>query len=248
MLTINTLVFGHRGSAGTHPENTMESFQAALDAGAEGIEFDVHLTKDLVPVILHDETVDRTTNGTGWIKDLTYLELQELDAGSWFAPSFKGASIPSLEEVLQWAAPTRLLLNIELKSGVVRYQGIEKIILDLLYKYNLKDRVILSSFNHYSVVEIHQLDPEIETAIIFMEGIYEPWDYAKRIGAHGLHCYIPVAVPELLMGARKAGMPVRPFTVNEESHITSLIKGEASAIITDWPEKAVQIRKALSNT
>ncbi|SDY58421.1 glycerophosphoryl diester phosphodiesterase [Evansella caseinilytica] len=239
---LKTLIFAHRGASGTHPENTMTAFQAALDDGADGIELDVQLTKDRVPVIIHDETVNRTTDGQGWVKDYTYEELKKLDAGGWFHPAFHGAAIPTLEAVLEWLAPTSLLLNIELKNGIVRYPGIEEIVLKLIKKYDVKNRVIISSFNHYSLVEVHRLDPDVETAVLFMEGLYEPWEYAKALGANGLHCFLPVAVPELLAGAAKAMMPVRPFTVNEDQHIRALING-CDAIITDWPEKAVIIRK-----
>lgn len=245
---MKTLIFGHRGSAETHPENTMVSFEAAYEAGADGVELDVQLSKDLVPVVIHDETVDRTTNGKGWVKDLTVAELKNLDAGSWFDPSCSGATIPILEEVLEWIASTPLLLNIELKSGVVRYPQIEERVLSLVKKYQLIDRVIISSFNHYSLVEIRQLDPTIETAILFMEGLYEPWNYAKSVGAKGLHCFLPVAVPELLIGAKQAGTPVRPFTVNEDKHIAALIKNGVDALITDCPEKAVKIRNEVINT
>lgn len=241
-MEFNTAIFAHRGSAGTHPENTMVAFAAALKAGADGIEFDVQLTKDQVPVIIHDETVNRTTDGDGWIKDFTYEEMITLDAGSWFAYSFQGATIPTLVELLEWAVNTPLLLNLELKSGFVRYPGIEKIVLECIAKYDLKDRVIISSFNHYSLLESHRLDPKVETDILFMEGLYEPWNYAKRIGASGLHCFLPVAVPELLVGAYQANMPVRPFTVNEDAHIQGLIRGGCAGIITDWPEKAINIR------
>ncbi|MBU9724069.1 MULTISPECIES: glycerophosphodiester phosphodiesterase [Bacillaceae] len=241
----NTQIFAHRGSAGTHPENTMDAFEAALLAGADGIELDVQLTQDGIPVIIHDETVNRTTNGEGWVKDFTLNELKKLDAGSWFDPKFTDATIPSLEEVLEWITNTPLLINIELKSGVVRYPSIEKIVLDAISSFKLKDRVIISSFNHYSLVEVNRLDPAVETAILFMEGLYEPWKYAKTVNAKGLHCYLPVAVPELFQGAAKAEMPVRPFPVNEEKHMLSLMKGGSSAIITDWPEKALKVRDSL---
>lgn len=239
---MKTDIFAHRGSAGTHPENTMEAFQAALDAGADGLEFDVQLTKDHIPVIIHDETINRTTNGEGWIKDYTYKELKQLDAGSWFHSSCHGFAIPTLEQLFDWAKQTNLILNIELKNGIISYPGMEQIVLDLIKKYNLQERVIISSFNHYSLVDIHRLDPSIETAILYMEELYEPWNYAKQIGAKGLHCYYPSVTTEILTQAAEARLPVRPFTVNEDSLIQSLIKQKCPALITDWPEKAVQIR------
>lgn len=240
-----TLIYAHRGSSSSHPENTMESFEAALNDGADGIEFDVQLTKDGVPVIIHDETVDRTTNGKGWVKDYTFSDLRELDAGSTFHSSFKDAKIPSLEEFFQWVSKTDLLLNMELKSGVVRYPEIEKISLQYIDRYGLRERTIISSFNHYSLVEINRLNDQIETAILYMEGIYEPWNYAKGIGAQGLHCFLPVAVPEIIRGALEAGLAIRPFTVNEKDHIFQLMKAGCTAIITDYPERAKQIRESL---
>lgn len=239
-------IFGHRGSAGNRPENTLVSFQEAARAGADGIELDVQLSKDGVPVILHDERVNRTTNGEGWVKDLTFAELRALDAGGWFAEEFRGEKIPSLDEVLEWLVSTDLVVNIELKTGVFRYEGIEERVLDLVKKHKLEERVILSSFNHYSLVEARRLHPTIETAILFMEGLYEPWNYAKTVGAQGLHCYLPVAVPELLQGAAEANMPVRPFTVNDEAVMEKLIRGGAAGFFTDHPERAVAVRRNLT--
>lgn len=242
----NSLIYAHRGFASSYPENTMVAFEAAALAGADGIELDVQLTRDGVPVIMHDETVDRTTNGQGWLKDFTYEELRLLDAGSWFAKKFKGARILSLEEFLQWLTKTELLLNIELKNGHVQYPHLEKIVLHLLEKYKVKERTILSSFNHYSLVEVRRLDQRIETAILFMEGLYQPWNYAKTVGATGLHCFLPVALPEIIRGALEAGMGIRPFTVNEEEHMYKLMKAGCTAIFTDRPDQAVQIRQKLS--
>ena len=240
-----TLIFGHRGSKGTHPENTMPSFLESYRAGAEGIELDVQLSKDGIPVIIHDESVDRTTNGKGWVKDFTVDELKSLDAGSWYSDKFKDVSIPTLYEVLEWLKTTPLVVNIELKNGMFPYPNLEEITLDLVRQFELEKRVIISSFNHYSLFKVHQLQPEIETAILFMEGLYEPWNYAKSIGASGLHCHYHVAVPEIVAGAVKAGAPVRPFTVNDDAKIEALIRSGCSAIITDFPEKAVLLRGSM---
>lgn len=243
----NTLIFAHRGLSKTHPENTMTAFKAARDAGADGLELDVQLTKDHVPVLIHDETVNRTTDGKGWVKDFTYDELRKLDAGSWLHTSYADARIPTLEELLVWASETKLILNIELKSGIVTYHGIEKAVLDLAATYNMTERIIISSFNHYSLVATRELSSNVETAVLFMEGLYEPWNYAKRIGAQSLHCYFPVAVPQLIEGAKRAGTPVRPFTVNDPSHLEAFIRAGCDGIITDNPESAVQIRRRLKS-
>ena len=110
-MATKSLVYAHRGFSGSYPENTMVAFEAARLAGADGIELDVQLTRDGIPVIMHDETVDRTTDGKGWLKDYSFAELQLLDAGSWFNTEFKGARILSLEEFLLWLSKTDLLLN-----------------------------------------------------------------------------------------------------------------------------------------
>lgn len=238
-----TLIFAHRGASGEYPENTILAFRKAEEQGVDGLEFDVQLTKDQIPVVIHDEKLGRTTDGQGWVKDHTLAELKRLDAGSWKDPSFQGEQTPSLEEVLDWAAGTSLQLNIELKTGVVPYPGLVSIVVEMIQRFQLENRVILSSFNHYSLVEVRKLHPEIETAILFMEGLYKPWEYAKTVGANGLHCFLPVAQPELLKGAAQAGMPVRPFTVNDPDHMVNLIQAGCAAFFTDWPEKALQIRK-----
>lgn len=243
-----TNIFGHRGSAGTHPENTMISFQAAEHAGAEGIEFDIQLSRDGVPVIIHDETLERTTNGKGWVKDLTFSELQQLDAGAWFSEKYKGTKIPALEEVLTWAQGNRLLLNLELKTGIVKYPQMEEKVIRLVEQYDLTHRVILSSFNHYSIVDVRRIHPGVETAVLFLEGLYEPWNYAKSLGATGLHCTWEIAmIPEFMDGANRAGTPVRPFTVNKEEHMQIFIRNGCDAFFTDWPEKAVQVRRSMAN-
>ena len=106
------LILGHRGARGHAPENTMASFQAALDMGADGIELDVQMTKDGKVVVCHDHSLERTSNGSGWLVEHTREELRALDFGSWFSPQFAGEKIPTLREVLQWAAPTRLIVNV----------------------------------------------------------------------------------------------------------------------------------------
>ncbi|MBO8157062.1 MAG: glycerophosphodiester phosphodiesterase [Bacillaceae bacterium] len=239
---MESLIFAHRGSSATHPENTLSSFQAAHELGADGIELDVQLTNDHVPVVIHDLTVNRTTNGKGQVKDYTFSELQSLDAGSWFDSKWKGERIPSLEEVLDWMKDTSLLLNIELKDGFPRFPELEKNVISLVRRFGIEDRVTLSSFNHYSLVEAKRLAPDMETAVLFMEGLYEPWDYARRIGASALHPYLPAAVPELINGALKRKMPVRVFTVNDEDLMKKFFEAGCS-IFTDDPGRAVQLRR-----
>ncbi|MDO6656557.1 glycerophosphodiester phosphodiesterase [Anaerobacillus sp. 1_MG-2023] len=233
-------IYGHRGSSGTHPENTLLSFQAAHRAGAHGIELDVQLTKDLVPVVIHDERVERTTNGIGFVKDFLYEDLIRLDAGLTFSNRFQGSSIPSLKDVLEWVSSTSLLLNIELKNGVFPYNSLEDRVLDLLTYYKLCDRTILSSFNHYSIQKLAQKNDKIETAVLLMEKIIDPWDYLQRVGAQSLHIEWQAVDEHLMKNTQKRGIPVRAFTVNDPLQVSNLQKLGCSAIFTDYPASAIQ--------
>ncbi|WP_062046988.1 glycerophosphodiester phosphodiesterase [Bacillus sp. JCM 19034] len=241
-----TAIFAHRGFSARYPENTMDAFRAAHKFGADGIELDVQLTKDKIPIIIHDETIDRTTNGTGYVKDYTLNELKQWNTGTQTNNDHFG-SIPSLEEYFKWVQQTDLVTNIELKNGIILYDGLEEIVLSLINEYQLENKVIISSFNHYSLAEVSRLNPKIETAILFLEGLYKPWDYARTVGASGLHCYYPIAQKPLVEQALVENIAVRPFTVNSEDDLTKMISFNCSAIITDHVDKAVAIRNQLQD-
>lgn len=237
-----TAIFAHRGSAGTHPENTMISFEEAVATGADGIELDVQLSKDGVPVVIHDEKLNRTTDGKGYVKDLTWKELSSLNA-SVAHKKFGINRIPALEEVLRFLKGTNLQLNIELKNGVFLYPGMEETVIAMIRSFKMEERIILSSFNHYSLVHCFRLAPEIETAPLYRDGLYMPWVYARAIGAKGMHPSIKAAPEPIIVQAMAEGIAVRPYTINDEAMMRSLFSIECSAFITDYPKKAVQIRK-----
>ncbi|MET3698512.1 glycerophosphoryl diester phosphodiesterase [Bacillus oleivorans] len=242
-----TLIFAHRGSKGTHPENTLAAFQKAIDLGVDGIELDVHVSKDGELVVIHDETVDRTTSGTGRIRDLTLAEIKQLDAGSWFSSVFSDERIPTLEEVLEILNGTDILINIEIKSDIIPYENIEEKVLNAIKNSGLNEsQFIISSFNHYSLEAFKKLAPQIETAILFMEILLDPWQYAANMGASALHVYEPVAFTEMAQRAMRQGFPVRVFTVNSQEHMKALMDLDLSAIMTDFPEDALKIRESLN--
>jgi glycerophosphoryl diester phosphodiesterase len=240
---LKTKIFGHRGAAGTHPENTMISFKEAEREGADGIELDVQMSKDGVVVVIHDETLNRTTNKKGWVKNFTADELMCVDASYKFSKKFGFCPIPTLEDVFKWAETNNLIINVELKNGLIEYENLEKKVIELVRHYRFEKRVILSSFNHYSMVKCHQLAPDIETALLFMEGLYKPWNYAKQVGASAIHPYYPVAKESFVRQSQAAGIEVRPFTINKTDVIKQLMNYQCSAIITDFPEKAVMCKK-----
>ncbi|MFC4324043.1 glycerophosphodiester phosphodiesterase [Litchfieldia salsa] len=238
-----TKIIGHRGAAGTHPENTMISFKEAERVGAYGIELDVHLSKDHVLMVIHDDKVDRTTNGSGWVKDLKASELKELDASYKFGDKYGFCGIPTLEEVFEWALSNELVINVELKNSLIDYPDIEQKTINFINRYQLKQRVFLSSFNHESMVKANMIDPSIEAAILYMEKIYEPWEYAKKLGLRSIHPYHRTVREDIVKECHQHNVSVRPFTINDEAGMKKMISYSCDAIITDYPEKALKLKK-----
>ena len=232
------LIWGHRGASGHAPENTLPAFRMAADMGADGVELDVQETKDGVLVVCHDETVDRTSNGAGWVKDFTFEEIRKLDFSGGNA-AYEGVKIPSMEEVLDLLAPTGLTINIELKTGIVFYDRIEEKILQLVRNKNWEDRVIYSSFNHYSVRRIKELDPAAKTGLLYADGPIDMPGYGKRIGADALHpALYNLQSPALLEDCRRYGLAVNVWTVNSAQELLLCRDLGVNAVITNYPEKA----------
>ncbi|CAI8857387.1 glycerophosphoryl diester phosphodiesterase [Bacillus sp. IT-79MI2] len=235
------LIFAHRGVKGTHPENTMIAFQEAERVGAHGIELDVHLSKDGEIVVIHDETVDRTTSGTGLVSEKTVAELQALDAGSHKNLAFNEAKIPTLREVFIWLSTTNLQLNIELKTDVIHYPGIEEKVVDLVREYHLSNQIIFSSFNHDSVSLLAEISPEIPRAILYDEPLSDPIAEAKKREASGLHPNFQLLTKEFVQTAQQQGYVFRPYTINENKDLQTMIDYGVDVIITDWPIRAFEL-------
>ncbi|MDF1507560.1 glycerophosphodiester phosphodiesterase [Robertmurraya sp. DFI.2.37] len=238
-----TLIFAHRGYSAKFPENTMKAFREAENAGADGIELDVQLTKDNELVVIHDDKVDRTTNGRGFVKDYSFAELRRLDASYKHKTILKKEPIPSLKEVLAWLQTNQLQCNIEIKSSAESYMKIEEPLIELIREFALTERVIISSFNHYSIVYCYRLAPEIEIAPLYHEGLYMPWVYTRSIKAKGMHPNYRVAPNEIIKASLESGIEVRPYTVNKEQEMRRLFDIGCTAFITDDPVKALKIRK-----
>ncbi|WP_160721560.1 glycerophosphodiester phosphodiesterase [Bacillus sp. USDA818B3_A] len=235
-----TQIFAHRGYSTAFAENTMGAFIEAEKAGSDGIEIDVQLTKDGEIVVIHDEKVDRTTTGSGFVKDLSFKEIRKLNANK---NGLKKEQVPSLTEVLEWMRSNKLICNIELKNGLIPYEGMEQKVIQLVRAYGLSDRIILSSFNHYSIVYSYRMAPEIETAPLFIEGIYMPWIYAESIRAKGIHPKHSAMSDNILTNTMDNGIAIRPYTVNKDADMHRLFNINCTAIITDDPVKALRIRK-----
>lgn len=236
-----TKVWAHRGASGYYPENTMSSFEEAVKQKADGIELDVHLSKDGYLVVCHDETLNRTTNGKGFIKQYDLYELKQLDAGSWFDKRFKGEKIPLLEEAIDLVKRSNMELNIEIKAGSIFYPGIEEKVLKMIDKYGVRNKVIISSFDHYSLVKIKNLDKDIKTGILYTEALYKPINYMKTTGANALHPNYITLTKDVVEEAHSLGIDINTYTVNIEEHIRLIKSMNVNAIITNYPDIAKAI-------
>lgn len=163
------LIIAHRGCSATHPENTLAAFKAAIAAGAHMIELDVNLSADRRLVVIHDRTVNRTTNGRGAVGDLTVAQLTRLDAGSWFDPRFQDERIPTLAQVLD-SVRGRLMVNIEIKSEAVEGHGpvdaVERQVLELVHAMAMDDAILISSFAWRVLEKIRRLDARIALGLL----------------------------------------------------------------------------------
>ena len=222
-----TFNVAHRGASGYEKENTMAAFIKAVALGCDGIETDVQLSKDGIPVLIHDETVDRTTNSAGYVKDMTVEELKML-------------GIPTLKELLELAQQHDLILNLELKNGIVPYVGLEQMVIDLLKQYRMEQQVILSSFNHISMVICKRLAPEIMTGLLYMEHLYKPYKYCRYAEADALHPHFQTVSLGLIEAAHENGLKVNVYTVNEEEDIKQMVMWGVDMIISNYPDRVAK--------
>jgi len=222
-------IWAHRGASSTAPENTLAAFRAAEAAGAAGLELDVHLSADGVPVVIHDETVDRTTDGHGPVAALTLGQLRQLDAGSWFAPEFAGETLPTLEEVLAWAEG-RLRLNVEIKAEPA---GLA--VLALLRRYP-QARILVSSFDHALLERLRAHCPELPLGFL-IESLFWRRAVARavRCGAASVHPRRDRLSRPLLAACRRQGLSVFAWTIDSPREAASLRRLGVDGLFTNAP-------------
>lgn len=238
--------FAHRGFSGRYPENTMLAFEKAVEVGVDGIELDVHLSKDGEIVIIHDEAVDRTTDGTGLVADLTLKELKQLDASATYVGVYGVNRIPTLREYFELVKDTDIVTNIELKTGINEYPGIEEKVLEMIDEFELADKIIISSFNHYSVMRFKRLAPEIPCGFLEESWIIDMADYATWQGVECLHPIYAAVTESYAKAAHEKGLLINTWTVNTEADMELMIDRGVNAIIGNYPDlcKAVIERKS----
>lgn len=239
---MNTLIYGHRGASGDAPENTLEAFDLAARAGADGVELDVHICRTGELVVAHDETVDRVSDGTGYIRDLSLSELKKLRFNR-MHPEYENARLPLLTEVFRLLRPTGLRINIELKNSIIDYPDLERRVLEEAEKEFSLDRILFSSFNHHSMLRMKQLAPSVACGLLYEAVLVRPWEYARSLGMDAIHPhYAEVLLPgDECAFAHEAGIRVNTWTVNTPEAIEAVLREGADILITNYPAQALKI-------
>jgi len=223
------LILGHRGAPREAPENTMRAFRLALEQGADGIELDVQPSADGVPVILHDDTLDRTTDATGDVSRLTWERIRAARAG--------GEPVPRLEEVAAWAAETGAFLNVEIKRP-----GVEATALAVIESAGLGPRTIFSSFLPESVAEVRRLAPDAACWLLTETWGPHVLQLAAELRVGGVCLDVRLATPAALDQLRAAQLPVICWTVDRPERMGELLRAGVRGIITNLPGVGVRAR------
>ncbi len=247
------LVIAHRGGALLAPENTLAAFRNAIALGVDMIEIDVHLSKDGHVIVIHDNTVDRTTDGHGRIADMTLAEIKKLDAGKKFSEKFAGERIPTLEETLETLnGKVSLLLEIK-KDNDSLYPGLEEKVVDLLHRYHAGEWTVVQSFNKHSVQKVQKLDPSLRTFFLLGHNFPEFYDSLAldlRQGKELPPSFTGIAPHYSVLDAGKtdtlhqAGYQVYTWTVDKPATMKNVIRMRVDGIITNTPDKLLEILRS----
>jgi glycerophosphoryl diester phosphodiesterase len=237
-----TRVIAHRGFSGRAPENTLAAIRDAITIGADMVEVDVTMTADGQVIILHDETLDRTTDGHGPATGQTVDEIRRLDAGSWFGPEHRGERVPTLAEGLE-SVRGRILVNIEIKPEAVE-RGIVAEVAALIVEHSMHDQVVVSSFSPEALRRIKIADPDVFTVSLFNDDFHDamdPLEIVQQVGARGLSISKDRVTPEIIERCHRHGIPVGVYTVNKRRHMRRLIDIGVHAIFTDHPDRLIEV-------
>lgn len=238
---MKTRIYGHRGASGAAPENTLEAFELAAAMGADGVELDVHLCRTGELVVAHDETVDRVSDGSGRIADLSLKELKSLTFNR-LHPEYSHARLPLLSEVFELLKPTGLSINIELKNSIIAYPDLERRALESAARDFDLDRILFSSFNHHSMVRMKALEPSVSCGLLY-EGVFlSPWEYAKKLGMDAIHPHYSEVLlsSDECTAAHAAGIQVNPWTVNAPEIMDAVLSKGVDILITNFPDQALK--------
>ncbi|HZW81933.1 MAG TPA: glycerophosphodiester phosphodiesterase [Candidatus Deferrimicrobium sp.] len=230
----NLLILGHRGASSLAPENTLPAFNLAAHSGAQ-IELDVQLSKDGQVVVIHDERLERTTNGKGFVGNHTLAELKQLDAGSWFSEKYAGTSIPTLDEVFT-TLPNKVSINIELKTNFIPYTGIEQKVIESVKRHKAMSRVLISSFNWESLTIAHRLEAKLKLGLLFDNIQPQLWSKARLLNVYSIHPLATLLSPDLVWQSHSWGYHVLPWVVNSRKRMLKLKSMGVDGFFTDCPQ------------
>lgn len=236
------VIIAHRGASGRYPENTLEAIRAALRLQADGVEIDVQFSKDRKVMVIHDHTLDRTTNGTGRVQAYTSMELRRLRVGNRLDSASSQARIPFLHEVLEVMQPTKAALFIELKNFWTKQPGLEEEVIRLITLYDMRERVIISSFNFDSLLIVKSLAPDVTTGLLYAGPIRQPWTLARQYQADQIHAPADELTTRLIRESHANGFPVYGWTINEPARLRAVMAMGIDGVITDFPGRARKIR------
>lgn len=241
------MCLAHRGVPSLAPENTLPSFEEAVEAGADGIELDVVETADGEVIVRHDFDLERTTDGTGYVWDTTYQALSQLNAAYRWQGRFPRTVTPRLADVLE-SLPDHMVLNIELKSNNWRSTGLEEKVVALVRRYRLVKRTIISSFNPYWLWRVRWLEPELRIGYILSD-VDVPWSlrrpyFLNLVRPDLLHVGAEMVTPEMVIKAHRRGMKVNAWTVNNRPMIEYLKSIGVDGVFTDFPELVLSVDRA----
>ena len=235
------LVIAHRGASMYAPENTIAAFELAVEMGADAIELDTMLTADGPPLVIHDQSLERTTNGSGSVASKTVAEITLLDAGSAFDARFAGEKIPTLEEVFATVGH-KILINVELKNYASPFDRLPETVIDLVMKKGLADRVLLSSFNPIALIKAKRASEKIRRAALTGGGPKIVRGFIEVFTNYfALHPEVSLVNQGMIDKHHSAGNKVNAWTVNEESEMMKLLSMGVDGLITDKPDIAIKV-------
>lgn len=237
------LNFAHRGASHEAPENTLAAFLLAAELEVDGVELDVQLTRDGEIVVIHDFALETTTDGQGPVSDRTLAELKELDAGSWFDPTFAGERIPTLQEVVETVGH-RILLNIELKTASLRDNGLAAAVARTIEDNHLLDQVVVSSFNPLAVWRIKMMNPWIPTGLLYAPDmpvvLRRPW-LRHLVHPEALHPHYSMVDNSYVRWTKERGYRLHTWTVDGPGEMWQLMRQGVDLIITNRPDLLTQV-------
>jgi glycerophosphoryl diester phosphodiesterase len=228
------LVIAHRGGRKWAPENTLAAFRKSVEAKCDAVELDIHRCASGELVVIHDDDLKRTTNGAGLVKDATYAELKRLSAGEWFSPEFVSEKIPTLQQVFD-LVDGKLIINVEIKNQPVEYPGIEDDLIELLAGYKHRDKIVVSSFDHKVLQKFHSKCSDIPVGLLADAVFYDLHGYAAKVGATLWHPSLDCLREDDVYEAKRGGMGVNVWTVNEPRDWSHAMKMGVDGICSDDP-------------